>query len=98
MRKLFLIIAVLVTVLLVTGFYPGWVEKPVKDGTGPLALRLDPGVLAPEYHSPLAWWQTHHMDAVNRGDLAQADCLYCHQPETSCNNCHGYVGVNPITR
>jgi hypothetical protein len=36
------------------------------------------------------------MDVVNRGDLEQADCLYCHEPEISCNNCHGYVGVDPI--
>ncbi len=42
MRKLFLIIAVLVIVVLVVGFYPSWAEKPVKDGTGPMAVRLDP--------------------------------------------------------
>ncbi|MCX6030928.1 MAG: hypothetical protein NT169_16730 [Chloroflexi bacterium] len=98
MRKLFLVIAVILLVGLTVGFYPGWVEKPVKDGTGPMAIRLDPGVVAPEYHSPLDWWQKHHMDAVNRGDLAQTDCLYCHQPETSCNNCHRYVGVTVIGR
>jgi hypothetical protein len=48
------------------------------------------------YHSPLDWWQTHHMDIVNRGEFLQADCLYCHDPATSCNNCHGYVGVAAI--
>ncbi len=96
MRKAFLIIAVLIIVLLVVGFYPSWAEKPVKDGSGPLAVRIDARYPAPEYHSPLDWWQTHHMDVVNRGDLARTDCLYCHEPAKSCNNCHGYVGVNPI--
>jgi len=36
------------------------------------------------------------MDVVNRGDMTESDCLYCHEPAKSCNNCHGYVGVNPI--
>ncbi|MGQ9768542.1 MAG: hypothetical protein ACUVR4_08695 [Anaerolineae bacterium] len=96
MRKVFLIIAVLTIVSLVVGFYPDWVEKPVKDGSGPLAVRIAAQYPAPEYHSPLDWWQTHHMDLVNRGDLMQNDCLYCHEPAKSCNNCHGYVGVDPI--
>ncbi len=96
MRKAFLIIAVLTIILLVVGFYPSWAEKPVKDGAGPLAVRIAAQYPAPEYHSPLEWWQTHHMDMPNRGDLAQKDCLYCHEPAKSCNNCHGYVGVDPI--
>lgn len=96
MRKLFLLLAIAVIVGLIAGFYPGWVEKPVKDGEGPLAVRIGAQYPAPEYHSPLDWWQTHHMDMVNRGDLAEADCLYCHEPAKSCNNCHGYVGVDPI--
>jgi len=97
MRKLILLLAVIVAVALVVGFYPRWVEKPEKDGPGPLAVRIDPSFAAPEYHSPLDWWQTHHMDVVNRGDLEKSDCLYCHESETSCNNCHGYVGVDPIS-
>ena len=28
----------------------------------------------------------------------RADCLYCHEPETSCNNCHAYVGVKEIVK
>lgn len=96
MRKAALIIAVVVMVALVVGFYPDYVQKPVKDGPGPLTVRLDPDIPAPSTHSPLDWWQTHHMDIVNQGDLTQQDCLYCHEPETSCNNCHGYVGVDPI--
>lgn len=102
MRKLVLLLASILVLVLVVVFYPRFVEKPVKDGIGPLAVYLDPQLPAPEYHSPLEWWQTHHFETVglatdvNRGDLEQADCLYCHQPETSCNNCHGYVGANPI--
>lgn len=73
-------------------------ERPVKDGAGPLAVKLDPGLTAPSTHSPLDWWQAHHPDVVNGGDLARQDCLYCHNPETSCNNCHRYVGVADIVR
>jgi len=96
MRKSFLIIAVICIILLVVGFYPKRVEKPVKDGPGPLSVRIAAQYAAPEYHNPLDWWQMHHMDVVNRGDLAQIDCLACHVPAQSCNNCHGYVGVAPI--
>ncbi len=96
MRKLVLLIAAVTSGALIVGFYPGWVEKPARTATGPVAVRMDAGVPAPEYHSPLPWWQTHHMDVVNRGDLAEADCLHCHAPEKSCNNCHAYVGVKEI--
>jgi hypothetical protein len=97
MRKIALVLAVLIILALMVGFYPTYVEKPVKDGTGPMAILLDPDLPAPQTHSPLDWWQTHHMDVVNQGDLNQGDCLYCHGPQTSCNNCHNYVGANPIT-
>lgn len=102
MRKLVLLFACILALVLAVVYYPRFVEKPVKDGTGPLAVYLDPQLPAPEYHSPLEWWQTHHFEAVDlatdvkRDGLEQSDCLYCHQPETSCNNCHGYVGANPI--
>jgi len=97
MRKAVLLLAVLMVLVLVVGFYPTYVEKPVKDGTGPMAIRLDPDVPAPETHNPLDWWRTHHMDVVNQGDLIRQDCLYCHDPTSSCNNCHNYVGVDQIT-
>jgi len=97
MRRVVLVLAVLIILALVVGFYPTYVEKPVKDGTGPMAIRLDPDVSAPVTHSPLDWWQTHHMDVVNQGDLTRQDCLYCHDPATSCNNCHNYVGAGQIT-
>lgn len=96
MRKLVLLAVVLAVAGLTIGFYPGWVEKPARAGNGPLAVRMDAGVPAPEYHSPLPWWQTHHMDVVNRGDFTEADCLHCHAPEKSCNNCHSYVGAKAI--
>lgn len=97
MRKVTLVLLILAVLVLTAAFYPNRTERPVKDGAGPLAVRIDPRYAAPEYHSPLDWWQTHHMDRVNAGDLEQADCLYCHEPETSCNNCHGYVGADAIT-
>ncbi len=96
MRKAVLLIVLLLVVVFTWAYYPSVVEKPVKDGNGPLAVKLDPRFAAPETHNPLYWWQAHHPDIVNRGDLAEADCLYCHEPETSCNNCHQYVGVKDI--
>lgn len=96
MRKVALSFVAVGILFLLVAWYPQYVEKPVKDGEGPLSVYLDPSLPAPEYHSPLDWWQTHHMDIVNRGDLLQSDCLQCHTPETSCNNCHSYVGANEI--
>ena len=75
------------------GFYPAWVEKPVKDGSGPLAVCIAAQYPAPEYHSPLDWWQTHHTDMVNRGDLTQSDCLYCHEPERAATTVMGMWGL-----
>jgi hypothetical protein len=96
-RKALLALVAVAVVALVAAYYPRRVAPPARDGEGPLAILLPAGVPAPEYHSPLDWWQTHHMDAVNRGDFTQADCLYCHQPAASCNNCHAYVGVDAIS-
>jgi hypothetical protein len=96
MRKIVLVLAILIVVGLVVGFYPTYVEEPVKDGNGPMAILMDPVLLAPETHTPLDWWQTHHMDVVNQGDLSESDCLYCHNPQNSCNNCHSYVGAKLI--
>ncbi len=96
MRKVALSLVAVGILLLLVAWYPQTVEKPVKDGAGLLSVYVDPSLPAPEYHSPLETWQTHHMDVVNRGDLTQADCLYCHDPATSCNNCHAYVGANEI--
>lgn len=96
MRRIVLIAAAIIIVALIVAFYPTYVEKPVKDGEGPMAVYLHPDLPAPETHNPLEWWQTHHMNVVNYGDLTRTDCLYCHDPQTSCNNCHDYVGVSRI--
>lgn len=96
MRKIALVLVALGVLILTVAFYPSNVEKPVKDGSGPLAVRIDAQFAAPEYHTPLDWWQTHHKHMVNEGDLEKADCLHCHDPETSCNNCHSYVGAAQI--
>jgi hypothetical protein len=71
-------------------------EKPVKDGKGELAVVIDREFTSPVTHSPIDWWQTHHPTVVNSGDIKEKDCLYCHNAERSCNNCHGYVGVRRI--
>jgi len=97
-RRLFLVLGVLLIVFLAIFYYPKFVDKPVKDGPGPLSVYIAPEFAAPEYHSPLDYWQTHHTDIVNRGDLPQSDCLHCHEPERSCNNCHSYVGANQIVK
>ena len=98
LRRLFLVLSVLLIVLLTLFYYPKFVEKPVKDGAGPLSVYISPEFAAPEYHSPLDYWRTHHIDMVNRSDLPQSDCLYCHDTERSCNNCHVYVGANEIVK
>ena len=96
MRRVALAIVSAGILLLVIVWYPHYVEKPVKDGEGPLSVYVDPRLAAPEYHSPLESWQTRHADMLNRGDLLQSDCLYCHTVEKSCNNCHSYVGAAEI--
>jgi len=96
MRKIALLLAVLTILVMTVFMYPSVVEKPLKDGEGPLAVRMDAKYAAPEYHSPLEWWQRHHFDRVNAGDLPQSDCLYCHDQVTSCNNCHSYVGAAAV--
>ena len=96
MRKLALSLVVIVVVGLIVAFYPRYVDKPALDSHGEMAIIMDPRFPAPQYHSPIDWWQTHHMNVVNRGDIVQEDCLYCHVPSQSCNNCHNYVGVDEI--
>lgn len=96
MRKAALLVIILAIVSLVIAFYPQFVGKPVKDGAGRLTVYVNPSLSAPEYHSPLEWWQLNHQDVVNRGDLVNADCLQCHDPLTSCDNCHSYVGAKEI--
>ncbi len=75
----------------------GRVEKPAVRGTGPLAIQMPPGLSAPNYHTqPSAeWWRARHGERVASSGGTQ-ECLGCHNPQTSCNNCHAYVGVQPI--
>jgi len=96
-RIVVLVLGVALVAALVVAYYPAPVTPPATGGSGPLDVRMAPGIVAPEYHSPLPWWETHHMDVLNRGDLTEADCLYCHTPENSCNNCHSYVGARLIS-
>lgn len=96
MRKFALILTVLLIIAAAVVLYPTYVPKPLKDGPGPLSVYISPIFAAPEYHSPLDFWQTHHMDSVNRGDFIQTDCQYCHEIDRSCNNCHAYVGAKEV--
>ncbi|MHB8173998.1 MAG: hypothetical protein ACYDFU_06010 [Nitrospirota bacterium] len=94
MRKL--ILAMLLVSLLAmigVGCSNERVAKPELKGTGPLALKLPPGILSPEYHQPVDYWKRHHMDILERGDYSKHECMLCHDVNTSCNNCHDYVGV-----
>jgi hypothetical protein len=96
MRKVALSLVAVGILFLLAAWYPQYVEKPVKDGPGLLTVYIDPSLPVPEYHSPIESWRTQHMDILNRGDLLQSDCLQCHDPATSCNNCHSYVGAAEV--
>jgi hypothetical protein len=72
------------------------VEKPVKDGTGPLAVTIARTREAPDYHSPLDWWTANHPNGVSDGVFSKRECMLCHVPEQSCNKCHEYVGAKLV--
>jgi hypothetical protein len=97
MRNVRILVLLFVLAFAILAFIqPRWETPPAKDGAGPLAVHLDSRLVAPEYHSPIEAWRTHHMDMVNSGDFNQSQCLRCHDVSKSCNNCHNYVGVPPI--
>lgn len=73
------------------------VQKPELRGEGPLATTVARGTAVPEYHAPLERWRTLHMEALNRGDFSQRECVLCHNPKTGCNQCHNYVGAKEIS-
>ncbi|GBD96728.1 MAG TPA: hypothetical protein ENG83_14670 [Nitrospirae bacterium] len=110
------------------------VDKPVKGGSGPMAIVID-AEEPPESHtanttsegkelvSPYAgipvvgsiftsslkgldFWKANHPNFVtgtnNPALIVETEdeeelCLDCHDQNTSCNNCHSYVGVGLIT-
>ena len=73
------------------------VQKPELKGEGPLAITVDRGESVPESHAPLERWRTLHVEALNRGDFSQKECVLCHNPQTGCNQCHRYVGAKEIS-
>jgi len=72
------------------------VQKPELKGEGPLAITVERGTSVPESHGPLERWRTLHVEALNRGDFSQRECVLCHNPKTGCNQCHRYVGAKEI--
>ncbi|MGA2191961.1 MAG: hypothetical protein ABSG42_01120 [Nitrospirota bacterium] len=92
MKKIIILSALLVFMVF-AGCSNERVTKPELKGKGPLALKLPAGVLSPEYHQPVDYWKQHHMDILKRGDYSKHECMLCHDVNTSCNNCHDYVGV-----
>jgi hypothetical protein len=51
------------------------------------------GTVAAEYHAPLERWRATHKKALNGGDFNERECVLCHNPQQSCNRCHGYIGA-----
>ena len=86
----------LLVIFLFAGCSNKRVKKPELKGKGPLALKLPAGVLSPEYHQPVEYWKQHHMDVVLRGDYSKQEYMLCHDVNTSCNNCHDYIGVKRV--
>ena len=72
------------------------VQKPEVRGEGPLAVKTARGITSPEFHAPLERWRTTHKKALNIGDFTERECILCHDPQKSCNNCHKYIGVRAI--
>ncbi len=72
-------------------------EKPELRGTGELAVQIDSDkLIIPEYHNPLESWRPRHMQSILDKEFSERDCVSCHKVETSCNNCHDYVGVPQV--
>ncbi len=86
-------IAIILFMLL--GFLPACqqVSKPEIKGSGPLAIVMERGTVTPEYHAPLERWRARHKEAIKGGDFSERECVLCHNPQKSCNRCHGYVGA-----
>jgi hypothetical protein len=89
-----LVLAVLVLILSACDL---GVQKPLKDGTGPLAVTISRTREAPDYHNPLDWWTANHPQAISDGTFSKRECMLCHVPEQSCNKCHEYVGAELVS-
>jgi hypothetical protein len=72
------------------------VQKPEVKGEGPLAVKMARGITSPEFHAPLERWRTTHKKVLNTGDFTERECILCHAPKKSCNNCHNYIGAREI--
>lgn len=90
-----IVLGAVAVVLVLSGCDLG-VEKPEKDGPGPLAITIDRTRDAPDYHNPLDWWTANHPHGISDGVFSQRECMLCHVPEDSCNKCHDYVGVRQV--
>ena len=82
--------------LIISCSYP---KKPELRGTEELAIQIDADkLITPEYHNPLEEWRPRHMQAIKDNEFTERECMSCHDIETSCNNCHQYVGVPVVER
>src|SRR4030042_5550514 len=88
-------LVVVATVFLLTACGLG-VEKPVKDGSGPLGITIERIREAPDYHNPLIWWTANHPHLIAEDVFSERECMLCHVPDDSCNNCHEYVGAKLV--
>jgi hypothetical protein len=96
-KKISVFIGYLLTALgffMITGCQQ--VQKPEVKGEGPLAVKMARGITSPEFHAPLERWRTTHKRALSIGDFTERECILCHDPQKSCNNCHKYIGVRAI--
>ncbi|MFC1554729.1 hypothetical protein ACFL7D_08860 [candidate division KSB1 bacterium] len=94
MLKWILRITVLISVSLLLIAGCTHYEKPVLRGEGDLAVQIDSDKLViPEYHNPIESWKPRHMQSIQQKEFTERECMSCHKVETSCNNCHDYVGV-----
>jgi hypothetical protein len=123
-----IIIPLLLLLLMVLGCQLS-VEKPSRDGTGNMAIKIEMDAEdAPDSHrgdvkappavffiakifksdlKGLDYWKANHPNLTTGTanprfiykdeDGEFVSCLDCHTAETSCNNCHGYVGVVKVT-
>lgn len=62
-----------------------------------MAVVMERGTASAEYHAPLERWRATHKRALANGDFTERECLLCHNPQKSCNHCHGYIGAREIS-